>query len=83
METETKFTPIAVHIAAPRTAHVLGVLDPTLNELDYDEDLHDHYVVFDYPENGKYLIMTNSVFHDVFEESQETWFFQPTLATPR
>ena len=83
MKTTTQFAPIAVLISAPRTAHILGMLDPTIEELDYYTDLHDHYVVFDFPTNGKYLIMTREAFDQSFEEEQSTWFFQPVIASPR
>lgn len=84
MTTNIKFlNPIAIKIAAPRTAHILETLEPAFGDLDYKTDLKDNYVVFDYPDNGDYTIMTPSVFKKTFKKRKETWFMKPILVTLR
>lgn len=82
METTTKFVPIAIEINAPRTAHILGILDPTIGELDYEKDLHKNFIVFDFPVNGQYVIMKPKQFRKKFGHCRPTWFMQPFLTHP-
>jgi hypothetical protein len=76
---EIQFTPIAIKIAAPRTAHILAMLEPRFAEMDYDTLLHGNYVVFDYPENGHYTLVTEERFQAKFTNPWEPWFFQPLV----
>jgi hypothetical protein len=82
---ENTFVPIAIYIAAPRTAHILMTLDRRIGELDYDRDLHEHYIVFDAFAPGQYVIMTVEQFDKMFDLGlgTEPWFFQPVLVNPK
>lgn len=79
---KTKFIPIAIKIDAPRTAHILAILDPTIRELNYDKDLHQHYIVFDFPKNGDYVIMKPKKFHKKFGYCRGVQFMSPFLTHP-
>lgn len=57
----------AIEIRNPKIAHIMSVFDPTLEELDYDQDLHMKFFVIDFPEPGKYAIVTPETFNDHFD----------------
>lgn len=51
----TEFT--ALEITSPKIAEILTCLDPQFAQLNYDEDLHLNFVVFNYPTPGEFVLV--------------------------
>lgn len=75
-------TPLIIHIQAPRVHDFLTTLNPAFGELNYDEDLHEKYLVMDWPSNGQYVIMNEDLLRRNFDmgRAKPTWFFNPITA---
>lgn len=48
----------AIEITAPRVAEIVRVMCSELQDADYDRDLHQNFVVFDYPTDGLITLIT-------------------------
>lgn len=48
----------AIEITSPRVAEIVRVMCPALQEVDYDKDLHENFVIFDWPTNGLITMVT-------------------------
>jgi hypothetical protein len=51
----TEFT--AIEITSPKIAEILTCLSPLFGYLNYDEDLHLNFVVFNYPIAGEWQLV--------------------------
>lgn len=52
----------ALEIDMPKIHDILIALDPTFMELDYENDLHQKFIVFDFPKKGQHAIIDPSSF---------------------
>ncbi len=53
----------ALEISGPTVAGLAAQLAPFLTELDYQKDLHENFLVFDYPDEGTHTVVTPQHFH--------------------
>lgn len=84
----TQYTPLSIHIAAPRTAHILQTLSPDIARMNYETELHNRHIVFDWPSTNQYVIVTDEQFQRLFGVDNRgadprPWFFQPLLVEER
>lgn len=75
---EPQKTPLVIPIDAPRVHSVLSILNPEFKAMEY-EDIHNKYLVMDWPANGQYVLMNAEQLNRNFDTRtiRGTWFFQP------
>ena len=57
----------ALEINSPKMSEIVKTLDPSLQELDFEKDLHGHFIVIGYPEPGRYSLVDSLMFDKHFD----------------
>lgn len=61
-------TPFAIQIKTPEALPLLAKIYPSVKKMDYVKDLHNKYLLVDFPKKGKIRLMSPKAFRETFKD---------------